>query len=101
MFVLTIALLGLASVTTMVIKGNSFSKTMTTGTALAKDKMEQLKRTGYLSDSGTYTDTPKSGYTRTWKITDNDPATGMKTFEVTVDRPGIGDDIILKTIVIE
>ena len=40
-FILVIALLGLISVTVMVIKGNSFSKTMTTATTLAEGKMLQ------------------------------------------------------------
>ncbi len=43
--ILGIALLGLVSVTVMVIKSNSFSKTMTTATTLADDKMEELKKT--------------------------------------------------------
>jgi type IV pilus assembly protein PilV len=45
--IIAIGLLGLVSVTVMVIKGNTFSKTMTTATTLANDKMEQLKKTGY------------------------------------------------------
>jgi type IV pilus assembly protein PilV len=81
--ILTIALLGLASVTVMIIKSNTFSKTMTTATTLADDKMEQLKKTSYAAlSSGT--DTLESIYTRTWTVTQNSPATGMKTVVVTV-----------------
>src|SRR3990172_2270351 len=78
MFILVVALLGLISVTVMVIKGNSFSKTMTTATTLAKDKMEQLKNTSFASLAGgtdyaeldstvhaTQT-VPPYPYTRTW-----------------------------------
>ena len=94
-FILVIALLGLISVTVMVIKGNSFSKTMTTATTLAKDKMEQLKNTGYGSLAGSTdyakldstaqaTQTAESIYTRTWTVTNDSPAAGMKTVEVTV-----------------
>src|SRR4030042_429082 len=40
---LVIALVGLASVTVSVIKGNDLSRMVTTATTLAKDKMEELK----------------------------------------------------------
>src|SRR3972149_2893581 len=85
MGVLTIALLGLVSVTVMVIKGNSFSKTMTTATILAKGKIEQLKNTSYGSLAGGTETVDSAGftYTRTWAVT-NTPAAGMKTVEVTV-----------------
>ncbi|HLA26617.1 MAG TPA: prepilin-type N-terminal cleavage/methylation domain-containing protein [Syntrophales bacterium] len=83
MGILTIALLGLVSVTVMVIKGNSFSKTMTTATTLAKYKLEQLKNTSYGSLAGG-TDTVESIYTRTWTVTNNSPASGMTTVVVTV-----------------
>lgn len=83
MAILTIALLSLASVTVMVIKGNSFSKTMTTATTLARDKLEQLKNTGYDSLAGG-ADTVGSIYTRTWTVTNNSPAADMKTIEVVV-----------------
>ena len=82
-FILVIALLGLISVTVMVIKGNSFSKTMTTATTLAKDKMEELKNTAYGSLAGG-TDTAESIYTRTWTVTNNSPAPNMATIEVKV-----------------
>jgi len=36
---ITVALIGLASVTTTVIKGNLFNKTLSMATTLAKDKM--------------------------------------------------------------
>ena len=89
-FILVIALLGLISVTVMVIKGNSFSKTMTTATTLAEGKMEQLKNTGSASKIGYDTlaggtDTGESIYTRTWTVTGNTPAAGMKTVEVKVE----------------
>ena len=85
MGILTIALLGLVSVTVMVIKGNSFSKTMTTATILAKGKIEQLKNTSYGSLAGGEETVDSAGftYTRRWAVT-NTPAAGMKTVEVTV-----------------
>lgn len=81
--ILSIALLGLVSLTVMVIKSDSFSKSMTTATTLANDKMEELKKTAYASlASGT--DTAESIYTRTWTVTSNSPAAGMTTIAVTV-----------------
>jgi type IV pilus assembly protein PilV len=81
--VIAIALLGLVSVTVTVIKGNTFSKTMTAATTLANDKMEQLKKTSY-AGLASGTDTAQSMYTRTWTVTQDSPAAGMKTVEVTV-----------------
>jgi prepilin-type N-terminal cleavage/methylation domain-containing protein len=81
--ILAIAILGLVSVTVNVIKGNTFSKTMTAATTLASDKMEQLKKTSYASlASGT--DTAQTIYARTWTVTQDSPALGMKTVVVTV-----------------
>ena len=81
--IIAIALLGLVSVTVMVIKGNTFSKTMTTATTLANDKMEQLKKTGY-AGLASGADTAQFLYARTWTVTPDSPAAGMKTVEVTV-----------------
>ena len=98
-FILVIALLGVISTTVIVIKSNSLSKTMTTATTLAKDKMEQLKNTGYNSLAGT--DTADSIYTRTWTVTDGSPAADMKTIVVTVlwNWQGAQHNVSLTTIV--
>lgn len=70
-FILTVALLSLASVTVMVIKGNSFSKGMTTATTLAKAQLETLKNADYTTIASTsyasVTDFP--GYERRWTVT--------------------------------
>jgi type IV pilus assembly protein PilV len=87
--ILAIALLGLISVTVMIIKSNTFSKSMTTATTLANDKMEQLKKTSYASlSSGTDTEAPI--YTRIWTVTQDSPSTGMKTVVVTVQWNWLG-----------
>jgi type IV pilus assembly protein PilV len=99
-FLLVTALLGVMSTTVIVIKSNSLSKEMTTATTLAKDKMEQLKNTGYDSLAGT--DTADSIYTRTWTVTpDGSPAAGMKTIVVTVqwNWQSAPHNVALKTIV--
>ncbi|MBU1743581.1 MAG: prepilin-type N-terminal cleavage/methylation domain-containing protein [Proteobacteria bacterium] len=82
-FLLVTAFVGVISTTGVIINSNSLSRTMTTATTLAKDKMEQLIYTGYNSSAGT--DTIDSIYTRTWTVTaDGSPAAGMKTIVVTV-----------------
>jgi prepilin-type N-terminal cleavage/methylation domain-containing protein len=82
-FLLVVALLGIVSTSVIVMKTNSFSKTMTTATTLAKAKMEVLKNTDYDSLTGG-TETVESVFTRTWTVTNNTPATDMKTIEVNV-----------------
>lgn len=108
-FLLAVALLGLASVTTSVIKGNSFSQTLTTATTLARDKMEELKAatyttatqgasmwtgTDYAAADGTVqTSSTGSYYTRLWDA----PGTDTKTITVTVTW-SFGRTVELKTI---
>ncbi len=91
-FLLVVALVGAAAVTTSVIKGNASSQTLTTATTLAKDKMEELKATNYTAlSAGTVTDYARadgtvqasatgSYYTRSWSA----PGTDTKTITVTV-----------------
>jgi prepilin-type N-terminal cleavage/methylation domain-containing protein len=83
MFILVTALLGIISTTVVVIKSNSFSKTMTTATTLARDRMEILKNTGYNNLAGG-SDTLDSTYTRTWTVINNSPSTNMKSITVSV-----------------
>jgi prepilin-type N-terminal cleavage/methylation domain-containing protein len=105
MLILVIALLGLISVTVMVTKGNSFSKTLTTATTMAMDKMEEIKnasvtKTGYNNLAGG-TETLQSIYTRTWTV-NNSPA-GMKTINVQVmwNWQNANRDVTLRSIVAE
>jgi len=56
--VLAVALIGLAAVTTTTIKGNSFSKAMTSATTLANDKLQDLKARTF---TGTSVDTDLTG----------------------------------------
>jgi prepilin-type N-terminal cleavage/methylation domain-containing protein len=91
---LTVALLGLAAVTSTVIRGNSFSQTLTLATTLAKDKMEETKGTIYDNlNTGATTDYANSDgsaaggstgsfYTRT--LTIGAAANNVKTVSVTV-----------------
>ena len=83
-FLLAVALMGLASVTTTVIRGNSFSQTLTTATTLAKDQMEDLKSTDYgdlLSGNDTKS-MDNLDYTRAWTV--GAETNNRKTVAVTV-----------------
>lgn len=51
MFILTVAILALVSVTVTVIKGNASNKMVTTATTLAKDQLETLKNISLTSDA--------------------------------------------------
>ena len=86
--ILSIGLLGLASLTASVIRTNDFSDDFTTATALAQDKLEDLANTSYdlLSDNSDTVDADGSSnssgkYGRDWDITDN---ISTKAIEVTV-----------------
>jgi Tfp pilus assembly protein PilV len=99
-FLLVVAFLGLLSLSVMAIKGNAFSKMMTTATALGNDKIEDLKAGAFTNvelNSGSHTDTgnPFQGlYTRTWTITDTIDATSSriacKTIAVSVSWNWLG-----------
>jgi type IV pilus assembly protein PilV len=95
-FILVVALLGVAGVTVSVINGNAFSKEITSASTLAQDKMEELKDTAYGSiASGSDTN---SIYTRTWTVTS--PITDSKTIVVVVSwsRSGNAHNVTLRTI---
>lgn len=102
-FILTIALLGVASVTVMVVKGNSFSKSMTTATTLAKDKMEELRRTDFADIASGGPETVETIYQRGWTVTDTvlGGLVATKTIAVTVTWPWRGQNhtVTLNTII--
>jgi Tfp pilus assembly protein PilV len=94
-FFLATALVGIMSTTAMIIKTNSLSKTMTTATTLAKDRMEVLKNTKYANlAAGSDTIVPHTmpymttiPYTRTWSLQQVAPAiplTDMQKITVNV-----------------
>ncbi|MHB8907503.1 MAG: type IV pilus modification PilV family protein [Syntrophales bacterium] len=90
MFILVTALLGIISTTVIVIRSNTLSKTITTATTLADERMEILKNTRYdivtnSLASGSDTVVSDSTYTRTWTVTDTlTPADNIKTITVSV-----------------
>ena len=88
--IITIASLGVATLTIGIIRGNSFSKRLTTATTLVQDRLEEVKRLGY-SKAGTAAGTQDygtianfSGYKRETSVSNNIPAANMKTITVTV-----------------
>jgi type IV pilus assembly protein PilV len=105
-FLLAVALLGLATVTMTVIKGNTLSQTVTTATTLARDKMEELKGmnydalptltvTDYATAEGTLqTSAADSYYKREW----SSPGTDTKTIQVRVTWQEQSHSVELKTI---
>jgi len=111
--VLAVALIGLAAVTTTTIKGNSFSKAMTSATTLANDKLQDLKARTFTGTSvdtdltgGSHSDTgnPLLGiYNRTWTVADTMGSGGSiryKTITVTVawTWQGLSHSVQLQTI---
>ncbi len=91
-FILTIALLGLAAGATSVMKANQMSYLNTVATSLAQDKLEELKAStvSALPNCPTYTtancsDSPSySGATfnRSWRIIPNSPVAGVNQIDV-------------------
>jgi type IV pilus assembly protein PilV len=102
--ILTIITLGLMSLTVSTIRGNAFSKSLTTATALAQDKLEQVKRLGYGNAAtaagteayGTIANFP--GFRRVTEVAPNTPATNVTTVTVTVYWAADARSVASKTI---
>jgi type IV pilus assembly protein PilV len=108
LLVLTIGLLGTAGLTTGIIRGNSFSKIITSGTAVAQTQLEAIQRAGYagavINDvSGPFksSDTvAMSGITFS-RATAIITASNMKTITVTVswsEANSVSRSVTLQTI---
>ncbi len=91
--ILTIASLGVVSLTVGVMRGNSLSKRMTAATTLVQDQLEDVKRKGYANVDqppvGKYGDIPNFvGYRRDMSVTCVDKKNcvdyKMKQIDVTV-----------------
>ncbi len=97
-FMLVVAFMGLASVTVMVVNGNTISRMSTTASAIASAKLEDLKSMSFTNANlatGSHADTenPLQGlYTRSWNVTDFMDASGTsvsyKTISLTVTWNG-------------
>jgi type IV pilus assembly protein PilV len=89
--ILDIGLLGTAVLTTGVIRGNFYSKNLTSATVIAQTQLEAVQREGYVTT--TTTKFPSSAQTvgmggvnfsRTTTIANDSPAANMKTITVAV-----------------
>src|SRR5919107_5873274 len=89
--ILTTGLLGTLGLATGVIRGNFFSKNLTSATAIAQTQLEAIQNRGYIN--ATTTNFPTAAVTvsmgnvnfvRATTITDNSPGANMKTISVTV-----------------
>jgi prepilin-type N-terminal cleavage/methylation domain-containing protein len=88
--IITIVSLGATTLSVGIMRGNSFSKRLTTATTLAQDRLEDVKRLGY-ANVGTAAVTQNygtianfSGYKRVVTVTNDTPAAKMKTVNVIV-----------------
>ena len=97
--VLSVALLGTASLTGSIIGYNQFADQVTKATTLAQGKIEEFKNTDYATIAGS--SVTQSIYTISWDVVPDSPATDMKTITVTVswNWKGAARDVVLRTII--
>jgi type IV pilus assembly protein PilV len=103
MLLLTIGMLGVTNLTIGIIKGNSYSKNVTTATVVAEQQIEQAQRIGYAGVDGLVGNAtvPMGGtsFTRTTAVTAGSPDPNMKTVSVGVTwNPG-NNSVSLNTII--
>lgn len=103
MVVLASGLLGVAGLTIGVIRGNLYSKNLTSATIVAEQMIETVQRVGYANaETLAGTSTVAMGgttYTRATAVSSGNPAANMKTVMVTVSwNPG-SYSITLNTII--
>jgi type IV pilus assembly protein PilV len=85
MAIIVMGIFGVMSLLVSVIKGNTFSKRVTTATTIAEDQMENFRRIGYnniADDSGTNEDYDIDYY---WETDVQDDTPDINTKTVTVD----------------
>ena len=109
--ILSVGLLGMASLTVGIIKGNKLSGDLTTATTLAQDKMEEIRGLGYSGMPTATTTTPTiedystipgyAEYKRATETTVGSPASDMKTITVTTYWDSDAHSVELKTILAE
>lgn len=101
--IMAIGLLGLAALQTTAINGNALGKKNTLAITLAEDKIEKYKNTPYENISaGVTTETNLSAgaiYTRTTKVEDDTPISGVKTVTVNVTWQNGSKSVSLQTII--
>ncbi len=99
---LSVGLLGMAGLTVGIMRGNMLSSGVTTATALAQAKMEDIKRVGYSGATEILEDyNDIAGYPlfkRDTEIDVDTPDLGMKTVTITVSWDSDGSSIAVETI---
>ena len=101
--VLSVGLLGMASLTGAMINFNRTAYNSTKAVTLAEDKMEELRNLSYQSllDESTSDSDTESIFTRGWTLEFGEPDDGMTTITVTVTWTwkGTSKSIDIKSIV--
>ena len=105
MVILAVGLLGMASLSVGIIKGNDFSKEVSSATTCAKAKMEDMERLGYAgapASSGTVTEayntiTDYPRFKRETITAVDTPTAEMKKITVTVYWDSDSHQVQLKT----
>ena len=87
--IMSIGLMALAGLQVSAIRGNAFSKRLTTAISIAQSRLEQVKNTPYAniqSESSTQVavSNPNLNFTRQVTVTNNSPLPNTKRVEVTV-----------------
>jgi type IV pilus assembly protein PilV len=85
--VMSIGLTALAAVQISAIRGNAFSKRMTTAVSIADEKIEQIKSIPYaniLSESSIQITQSNMNFTRQVTVTNNSPLPNSRKVEVVV-----------------
>lgn len=85
--VLSVGLVALAGLQISAIKGNAFSKRMTTAVTIANARLEEIKNTAYAniqSESSAQVTASNMNFTRQVTVTNDSPVLNTKTVNVTV-----------------
>jgi type IV pilus assembly protein PilV len=85
--VLSVGLVALAGLQISAIRGNAFSKRMTTAVSVANTRIEQIKNMPYANiqpESSTQITESNINFTRQVTVTNNSPLPNTKTVNVTV-----------------
>jgi len=105
--ILSIGLLGMASLTVGIINGNKFSNNVTKATTLAQDRMENIRAMSFPSvqnETKAVLPSPDDAYKREVTVTNGSPASGMKTVIIKVYWGGASKEdhnVEIKTILVQ
>jgi type IV pilus assembly protein PilV len=103
--ILSVGLLGVASMQVFAIRANGFASAQTEAATAGMDRIEKLLHRPYDHtdlDAGSHTDTSLlAGYTITWNVTDNSPFNNTKTVIVTVSwlDHGVAKNVQMRRVV--